>query len=367
MTRAEPRARRARRGRILRRLLIAAVLAGAAVASATHWDVEVYNAVRPAAGVRIDPVSVTTADLALVGEIYRPDATSATRLPGVVLLHGTSPAGRSLLLYRLLATQLARRGAVTLLYDQRGYGESPDPPLRPEGDYALDFVDDAVRAVELLAAQPDVDPARVRLTGHSFGGSVAIGVAHVPGIEQRLELLFVISPGRGWPYTGDRRFEFRRRRLSGDMDLDPPIGLEAMRRMYAPLEVETLVDAPPRLPVVLVNGSREELLKPLRPVGEAMTSPHAVVVVDGTGHYFHTDYRFNRLGWDLRLYQQEVLDELARVILETRVEVHPPSRRVSSTTDSLPPPQSTASPSSSEPSGPTSRRSPLRGSRQVAS
>jgi alpha-beta hydrolase superfamily lysophospholipase len=93
---------------------------------------------------------------------------------GVVLVHGPGPNDRneSLFATRIfedLAEVLASRGIAVLRYDKRTkiYGEAMS-----ESSYTLDdeTVEDAVRAVALLRKQPEIDPNRVFVLGHTLGG-----------------------------------------------------------------------------------------------------------------------------------------------------------------------------------------------------
>jgi len=253
--------------------------------------------------------------LSLAARLYRPtNRQPGTKLPAVVLLHGTSPKGSHLFLYHILAEQLCRGGAIVLVYDQRGYAASPDPPLDSNGEPVLDFVGDAIRAVRFIASQPEVDPSKVVLVGHSFGGSVAIGVAHEPGINRLLRRIVVISPGRGWPYQGDERFTFRRRRLTQDMELNRPIRLETIRALYRDFEVETLLERKNMIYVRLVNGAREEQVKPLTGIYAKMSPPKDIRIIPGTGHYFNTNYLFNRLDLPIKIFRADKIQELAKAI-----------------------------------------------------
>ena len=120
------------------------------------------------------------------------DDGAATQQPAVLLLHGSSPQGRKLGLYPLLGRELARQGYIVLAIDQRGYGQSDDPPDVSRAE-SFDFVGDVRRAVDYLSGLPVVDPDEIYLIGHSFGADVA-----VTAVSQQLPInkLVVIGPGR---------------------------------------------------------------------------------------------------------------------------------------------------------------------------
>jgi uncharacterized protein len=105
--------------------------------------------------------------------------------PAVVLVHGPGPNDRDESIYSTrifadLAEGLASRGIAVLRYDKRTrvYGrEMSQTPftLREE------TIDDAVRALALVRRQPEVDPRRVFVLGHSLGGYAVPRIAREDG------------------------------------------------------------------------------------------------------------------------------------------------------------------------------------------
>jgi len=115
----------------------------------------------------------------LTGTLTTP--VSGGRVPGILLVHGPGPNDRneSLFATRIfedLAEGLSSRGYAVLRYDKRSkvYGEELS-----QMEYTLDdeTVEDAARALALLRTQPEVDPRRVYLIGHSLGGYAAPRIA----------------------------------------------------------------------------------------------------------------------------------------------------------------------------------------------
>ena len=103
------------------------------------------------------------------------------RVPGIVLVHGPGPNDRNESLFATrvfadIAEGLSSRGFAVLRYDKRSkvYGEEMS-----QTSYTLEdeTVEDAVRAVALLRAQPGIDPARIYVLGHSLGGYAAPKIA----------------------------------------------------------------------------------------------------------------------------------------------------------------------------------------------
>jgi len=109
--------------------------------------------------------------------------------PGVVLVHGSNVQSRfgQRGVYRFHADHFARRGIAVLAYDKRGIGgsggNSDDPGLER----------DALAALRVLGARPEVDPARVGLWGLSQGAwLVGQAAAEAPD-----EVAFIIPVGGG--------------------------------------------------------------------------------------------------------------------------------------------------------------------------
>lgn len=103
------------------------------------------------------------------------------KFPGVVLVHGPGALDRDETVYgnrmfRDLAEGLASRGIAVLRYDKRTkvYGDKMS-----DMDFTIqdETVDDALKAVALLRRQPEVDPTRIFVLGHSLGGYISPRIA----------------------------------------------------------------------------------------------------------------------------------------------------------------------------------------------
>ena len=123
--------------------------------------------------------------------VFLPDAAKFPgRRPGLVIPCGHSFGGKDLPAYQRGALQAAKRGFVALLFDPLDQGERRQSRgdenrwgpwghneigRRAEllGWSAARFrVRDGVRALDFLAARPEVDPARLGVMGHSGGGTM---------------------------------------------------------------------------------------------------------------------------------------------------------------------------------------------------
>jgi dienelactone hydrolase len=107
--------------------------------------------------------------------------------PGVVVAHGFA-GSRELMLGWGLA--LARGGYVVVLPDLSGHGDNPAPLPGQDDPDAL--ARDVRVAADLLARQPEVDPARLAVLGHSMGSGAVLGAALAS--PSRFRAVVAVSP-----------------------------------------------------------------------------------------------------------------------------------------------------------------------------
>jgi dienelactone hydrolase len=102
----------------------------------------------------------------------------AARKPGIVMLHGAPGSARSIADGSL---RLARRGAVLISVDAPFARHGGDMVTFTEADSAahVQLIVDLQRAVDVLLARSDVDPARIAFVGGSFGGATGTMYAAV--------------------------------------------------------------------------------------------------------------------------------------------------------------------------------------------
>jgi dienelactone hydrolase len=242
----------------------------------------------------------------LTGTFQFPSETSNSKAPALVLLAGSGPTDRdgnqppTLItdLLKQIALALANRGVASLRFDKRGMyanaGELPKDRSQYGEFFAWEnFVGDAAAAYRFLRNQPEVDPARVGILGHSEGGILALASVGALKPEAPPAVLILVStPGRpidaviadqlrsllkqqGATPDQTNFFLAANRRITGairdtgQVPLDVPAGLAALYPSYLGkfLKGELAVD-PCRLaiefpgPILIINGEQDTQVSP---------------------------------------------------------------------------------------------------------
>lgn len=119
-------------------------------------------------------VTIAGDDVSLAGTFTIPEG--AGPFPAVILFTGSGLQGRdeNVMGFRVffeLADHLSRSGIAVLRCDDRGFGSSVG-----ELDLVTDsvFACDASLMLDYMLAQPDIDPDRIGILGHSEGSTVAL-------------------------------------------------------------------------------------------------------------------------------------------------------------------------------------------------
>jgi pimeloyl-ACP methyl ester carboxylesterase len=142
-----------------------------------------------------EAVRILANGFSLAGTLSKPNQTSKTPLPAVVLIGDSGPADRDGLVAGIpvvgqLAGSIADAGFVVLRYDKRGIGQSGG---RAENVTLSDYADDARAAVKFLTSRKDVDGRRIALVGYGEGGLVALMTA---ALEKRAAAVALLAtPG----------------------------------------------------------------------------------------------------------------------------------------------------------------------------
>jgi len=138
---------------------------------------------RPRDGYSVENVAFESRPgFPVAANLYRPwPRREGARHPAVLLAHGhardPAAAGRFHESKQRLAGLLARAGAVVLAFDMVGYGESGQPH-RTDGVLRLQLWN-GIRALDFVQSLPEVDPARIGMTGESGGGTQTFLLAAV--------------------------------------------------------------------------------------------------------------------------------------------------------------------------------------------
>ena len=127
----------------------------------------------------------------VTGKLFVPTTPRATRLAGIVMAHG-APGSTANMDPRALF--VARKGAVVIGIDAAFARRDPNDPVTftaRDADEQIQTIVDMRRAVDVLVARDDVDPARLGFIGGSYGAAMG-GI--LAGVENRLRA-FVLAVG----------------------------------------------------------------------------------------------------------------------------------------------------------------------------
>ena len=137
----------------------------------------------------------------VTANLYRPKTAVTGKRAAIVCPIGHFPEyGKAVGEVQARSIKLAQMGFVVLTYDAIGHGERMVPGnVHHEGGYALLplgetiagwMVWDSMRAVDYLLTLPDVDPARIGITGNSGGG---LNTLFTSAIDPRISAAVVVG------------------------------------------------------------------------------------------------------------------------------------------------------------------------------
>lgn len=199
-----------------------------------------------------ETVVVQSGALRLRALLWRPEGRGP--FPAVLFNHGSGPAESSLGPRRTaLGPLFARHGYVFLFLFRRGSGlsagegtnsfdlmrrESAEKGQEARNRLQMrllegDDLSDVLAGLAFLRARPEVDPRRVAVAGHSFGGSLALLVA------ERDSGLWAVIDFAGAAYSWPRSAQLRERLLAAVGKTAAPIFIIHAANDYcvAPAEV----------------------------------------------------------------------------------------------------------------------------------
>ncbi len=206
--------------RMWRFLIIATSLLLLLVLASCGSQVQTQPQSTPVAQSQRDVTYPGMGGVSLAGTLLIPAHKQGTRVPGVVIVAGSGPVDRdgntpdgfTTNLYSQIANLLAQQGIASLRYDKRAIGAStpipmPKNPQQPTPqelkamqDFVAwkNFVGDARASLTYLQQQPEIDPARTALIGHSEGSVIVgqIGAAQQGLAYPPAALVLISAPGR---------------------------------------------------------------------------------------------------------------------------------------------------------------------------
>lgn len=212
--------------------------------------------------------------LRLEGWFFPPDEAPG---PVMILIHGHAA---SRLDFVAEANLLVENGYGALLFDLRNHGSS-EGKVTSMGYYELE---DALAAFAFVSEQPETDPLRIGLYGHSMGGAIAVrAMANLP--EARVlvasaaydDFLAVTQDGVRIR-TGLPSFPFAQ-------VIVWMTGRAAGADLFSVRPIEDMAQVGPR-PVLILHGERD----PIVPVShgrrlyEIADEPKAAYIVEQAGH-----------------------------------------------------------------------------------
>jgi pimeloyl-ACP methyl ester carboxylesterase len=246
--------------------------------------------------------------------------------PGVVVAHGNTWLGSQLSTYRMVASQLAKRGFIVLTFDFPGFGSSADPYGRGASAVAaaMDWPAHLNAAVDYLLANTEVDGSDITVFGHSGGTDAALRAgATNPKVARVVVMFGPTVPTEDAGYVAERGRYFSNR------------AAEQYRYVYGREIPDWERDLPPRerytddiwehylrpghkpLLVVLAERDQPEGHSYLRTTLESYAQPKQLLFLPRSDHYLNTAQTLGFVFYDVAVATQ-FADGLADWMSSTR-------------------------------------------------
>jgi dipeptidyl aminopeptidase/acylaminoacyl peptidase len=189
--------------------------------------------------------------LTIAAYLYEPILGAGEKAPGILLIHG-GPTSSFNDTYQVQAQYFAMHGYAVLLPNIRGssgYGKTFEDANN--GCWGRCDLKDVVAGVDFLRQQPYIDPARMGITGTSYGGCMTLAAsAFAPGVFQAA----IAASGYGdWLSFHDEQ-ELRHIKLL-DYELGPLP--QAQKTYYQSSPIYFIDDI--RTPIFLIHGEGKQL------------------------------------------------------------------------------------------------------------
>lgn len=220
--------------------------------------------------------------------LVSPAAGGNAPQPAILFLHWYGPPSPTSNRTQFLpeAVELAGDGVVSLLVDtpwtrERWFGQRDSAK---DYEFTVQMAKDVRRALDVLLAQPRIDPSRVAVVGHDFGAMWgALAAAADPRVTHFVYAAGTSSFTDWYLYTPKREGAER----------------EAFVAKLAPLDpINFLPKIAPR-PVLLQFGSKDPHVKndAAKAQADATKDPKTVKIYENAEHELTFQARLDRLAW----------------------------------------------------------------------
>ncbi|HSN01118.1 MAG TPA: alpha/beta fold hydrolase [Rudaea sp.] len=237
----------------------------------------------PAASSNERPLAVSSPLGPLPGTLDMPQGDGP--FPAVLLVAGSGPNDRDETIgpnkpFADIARRLAEQGIATFRYDKRTrvYGaQIAGMPITIDDE----VTDDAVAALKLLAQQPNINPHRVFVLGHSLG---ALAAPRIAAHDSRVAGTILLAA----PATFDLDTVVRQTRYLARIEHATP---QQMQAALAPIEAarDAIARADPKHPPTgeffHAPASYWLSLRGYDPIAVSKTLERPILVLQGTGDY----------------------------------------------------------------------------------
>jgi dipeptidyl aminopeptidase/acylaminoacyl peptidase len=254
-----------------------------------------YDGARPidlrtaSAGVEVRQLTYAQLDGSRnAATLVLPPASDRTPHPAILFLHWYGPPEPTSNRTQFLpeAAELAASGVVSLLVDTPWTKERWFPARDSAKDYefTVQTAKDVRRALDVLLAQPGLDPKRVALVGHDFGAMWgALAAASDPRVTHFVYAAGTSSFTDWYLYTPKRE----------------GAGRDAFVAKLAPLDpIGFLPKIAPR-PLLLQFGTRDPHVRneAAKAQADAARDPKTVKIYEGAEHELTYQARLDRMAW----------------------------------------------------------------------
>jgi pimeloyl-ACP methyl ester carboxylesterase len=250
--------------------------------------------IRFLSNVNSTKISFQSDALTIVGDLITPTDPNGA---AILLLHGSSPAGRKLPLMLVLAHQFSKMGYTVLNIDLRGYGES-QKPSKLSSAMDFNFKEDVKQAIKYLSLNGKLASTKLFVFGHSFGAGAAIAsIMEGGGISK----MVLFGPPRRFTervlMENARDREYFLKRWKEDMKLDFNLNYNIWKDVIQQINIGR------DFPVLLIDAELEskEDKSFLSSFVKTSSNPIPYWTIIRTNHYLNTGLIQNRVAYNKKI------------------------------------------------------------------